>query len=43
MPEINEAKLKEQTLRDQFGNLYFLYGDEKLLVKRDLDVYKRQL
>lgn len=36
MPEINEAKLKEQTLRDQFGNLYFLYGDEKLLVKRDL-------
>ncbi len=36
MPEINESKLKEQIQRGAFANLYFLYGDEKMLVKRDL-------
>ena len=36
MPEINESKLKEQIQRGQFGNLYLLYGEEKMLVKRDL-------
>ena len=36
MPEINESTLKEHILRGQMGNLYFLYGDEKMLVRRDL-------
>lgn len=36
MPEINESKLKEQIQRGALANLYFLYGDEKMLVKRDL-------
>ncbi|MGN0479012.1 MAG: DNA polymerase III subunit delta [Hominenteromicrobium sp.] len=36
MPEINETKLKEQIAKNQLGSLYFLYGDEKFLVRRDL-------
>ncbi|MBP3704938.1 MAG: DNA polymerase III subunit delta, partial [Clostridia bacterium] len=36
MPEINESKLKEQIQRGQMGNLYFLYGEEKMLIRRDL-------
>lgn len=36
MPEINETKLKEHISKNQLGRLYFLYGDEKFLVKRDL-------
>ncbi|MCF2651778.1 DNA polymerase III subunit delta [Anaeromassilibacillus senegalensis] len=36
MPEINETKLREQIAKSQMASLYFLYGDEKFLVKRDL-------
>ena len=37
MPEITETKLKEQIAKEQIGSLYFLYGDEKLLVRRNLN------
>lgn len=36
MPEIIETKFREQIAKNQFGNLYFLYGEEKMLIKRDL-------
>ena len=36
MPEINESKLREQISKNQLAPLYFLYGDEKFLVKRDI-------
>lgn len=36
MPEINETRLKEQIAKNQLGSLYFLYGEEKFLVKRDI-------
>lgn len=36
MPEINESKLNEQISKNQLASLYFLYGDEKFLVKRDI-------
>jgi len=36
MPEINETKLKEQIQRNEMSRLYLLYGDEKMLVRRDL-------
>lgn len=36
MPEINESTLKEQLLRGPMSNLYLLYGEEKMLIRRDL-------
>lgn len=33
MPEITEAELKKQMERQAFQNLYFLYGEEKYLVR----------
>ncbi len=36
MPEINETKLHEQISKNQLCSLYFLYGDEKFLLKRDV-------
>lgn len=36
MPEINETRLREQITKNQLASLYFLYGEEKFLVKRDV-------
>ena len=36
MPEINETRLREQISKNQLASLYFLYGEEKFLVKRDV-------
>ena len=33
MPEITETELRKQIEKSSFGNLYFLYGEEKYLVK----------
>ena len=33
MPSVNEAGLKAQIKSGQFSNLYFLYGEEKYLIK----------
>lgn len=43
MPEITETKLKEQIAKEQIGSLYFLYGDEKLLVRRNLNRLLKKL
>ena len=43
MPEITETKLKEQITKEQIGSLYFLYGDEKLLVRRNLNRLLKKL
>lgn len=36
MPEINESKLREHIQRNSMSRVYFLYGEEKMLVRRDL-------
>ena len=36
MPDINETKLREQLQRNDLSHIYLLYGDEKMLVRRDL-------
>lgn len=33
MPSVNEAELKAQIKESRFSNLYFLYGEEKYLIK----------
>jgi len=43
MPEINESKLREHISKNTFSNLYFLFGEEKMLIKRDLHRLTKKL
>ena len=36
MPEITEAQLRERFSKEDFAGTYFLYGEEKVLIKREI-------
>lgn len=36
MPEITEAQLRERFSKEDFAGIYFLYGEEKVLIKREI-------
>lgn len=43
MPEINETTFRDRLTKDKLCGLYFLYGDEKFLIRRDMQRAEKKL
>ena len=43
MPVLNENELKQQIKASQFSNLYFIYGEEKYLVKHYTNLLEKKI